>query len=347
VVAILVVLALMTVACGDDDGGGSSVETTSTTMSAVGETTTSSAEAELTVVRMVMEFPLSSPLWSPTLVAQQRGYYADEGIEVVIIPPTDTADTSKILGTGGADVAYGTMTDVVLGRSIGVSVAAVGNYSVNNNCGIIALEEFTLPDLQGKIIGIPADAFTSAQLEAALQGAGMSMDDVQIVATAGAREALLLSGDYDAISGCDNGELLSIEVFEQTDAYIEYYRDYGVPDTPVWVYEVNTDWLDANPDLAQGWFDATRRGLEDALADPQLAVDAYYAAYPGDSGGDEFREFWDAFWAATAVLIEPVDPLMTLNLDEWEELAQFFEDHGLIEEALPASDYVRTDLQGG
>src|SRR5256886_6694002 len=55
--------------------------------------------------------------WVPWVVAQQKGWYKQSGIDLKVIPPPTVADTIKFVGTGRADIGFTTILDVIFARS--------------------------------------------------------------------------------------------------------------------------------------------------------------------------------------------------------------------------------------
>jgi len=62
--------------------------------------------ASLTTVNMVQDWPTPWVGWIPWVVADAKGYFAQQGIKLAIRVPPTAADPIKFISAGRADVAY-------------------------------------------------------------------------------------------------------------------------------------------------------------------------------------------------------------------------------------------------
>lgn len=298
--------------------------------------------ADLTKVTFVQEWPVADGFWIPWIVGSDKGFYADEGIDLEIVTPPTVADTMKYLGTGRADVAFTTVMDIVFARGEEAPVEAIGRYGRGNNWGIITPEgkPMTVADLKGKTIGIYNDAWTKAQLTMMLADANLTLDDVTMVAAADDTVPLLLQNKVDAITGITNAE--GTEMLTSGNQKPEFIAatDHGVPNTPIFMLAGNTDWLKAHPDLAKGFLSATRKSIEYAVAHPDEGVAAFAARYA--------KAYDPAFikqqWADTIPLFGKMDAdLMTNSQDDWGALLAALTKFQVVDKVEPATAYFTND----
>jgi len=250
--------------------------------------------SKLTTVRMVQEWPVADGFWIPWIVARDKGWYKQAGIDLQIIPPPTVADTMKFLGTGRADIAFTTILDVIFAKDQGASVVSIGAYSQWNNWGLIGRqgEKFTVASLKGKKIGIYNDAWTKAQLSIMLQSGHLTLQDVKLVAAASDTIPLLLSKKIDVATGVTNAEASEVRTVGHQKPFMLLAKDYGVPNSPIWLIAGNTSWLQKNPALAKTWFKVTVRGLQWAIANPADAVKMFEKAYPKAESFDYALDQW-------------------------------------------------------
>ena len=78
-----------------------------------------SQAADLKKVTFVQEWPVADGFWIPWMLGKEKGFYADEGIDLEIVAPPTVADTMKYLGTGTADVAFTTVMDIIFAKEEG------------------------------------------------------------------------------------------------------------------------------------------------------------------------------------------------------------------------------------
>ena len=252
--------------------------------------------AGLQTIRMVQEWPVADGFWIPWIVARDKGWYRDAGIDLKIIAPPTVADTMKYLGTGRADLAFTTILDVIFAKDQSAPVVSIGAYSQSNNWGLIGRqgEKFTVASLKGKKVAIYNDAWTKAQLAIMLQSAKLTLNDVKMIAAPDDVVPLLLQKKVDVATGVTNAEASEVRTVGKQKPVMLLAKDYGVPNSPIWLVAGNTDWLKKNADLAKKWYVATKKGLDWAIANPSAAVKMFNKAYPGAEPYDYALDQWKA-----------------------------------------------------
>ncbi len=300
------------------------------------------AAQELTKVTFVQEWPVPDGFWIPWILGSDKGFYAEEGIEIEIVTPPTVADTMKFLGTGTADVAFTTVMDVIFAKEQEAPVTAIARYGRGNNWGIISAEgnPLTVADLKGKTIGIYNDAWTKAQLTMMLADANLTLDDVTMVAAADDTVPLLLQSRVDAITGITNAEGTGMSTTGgQTPEFIAA-RDHGVPNSPIFMIAANDAWLAANPDLAKAFLRATKKSIEYAVANPEEGVAAFTARYANAYDS----KFIEQQWTDTIPLFGEIGPdLMVLDESDWASLLDALKKFEVVAAPLAPSAYYTND----
>lgn len=299
-----------------------------------------SSDGSLTTVRFVQEWPVADGFWIPWLVAKEKGFYEEAGLDVDIITPPNTSATMQYLGTQQADLAFTTSVDIVTARSQGVPVVGIGTYGKNNNWGLMTTsgEPIAPSDLPGKLIGTYNDAWSNAQLSIMLGSVGKTINDVTLVTADSSTVPLLVDGKVDAITGITNAEGSELQSLGK-DYSISYSREYGAPDAPVLMLAGNSQWLESHPDQASAFMTATIEGLNWARQNPDEAVDIFMTAYPDA----QTKEFTTLQWQATSALFgdEGTDVTaddLAQSADTWQSLVDVAVKYGLIDKAIPVSD---------
>src|SRR5262249_50063904 len=67
-----------------------------------------------------------NPDHGPLFVAQQQGFYQQQGLDVKFIPPADPADPPKLVAAGKADLAIDYQPHLLIETSHGLPVVQVG-----------------------------------------------------------------------------------------------------------------------------------------------------------------------------------------------------------------------------
>lgn len=318
VVGLVLALAAVATACGEDEGG--------------------EGDGGTTAVTIVTEWSFPDPLWIPFLVAEDQGFYTDAGLDVTIQAPPDNSTTMKMLASGDAQVGLSAITDVVFARAEGLPVVSVANMTVRNNWGLFSLEDepIDISALRGKTIGIYDDSWTAAMLPLMLGSGGLTIDDVETVSATGSVIPLLLEGEIDVATEVTNLGGVEIVTSGGGDPQVLLAPEVGAPDTPVWVYVADSRWAQENADLVTAWLDATRRGAEWAIDDPEDAVALFEEAYPEVASAHEYNL---AAWRATIPLLSEEGEWFTQTETQWIGFTQALIDAGQLDEALDAPEY--------
>ncbi len=78
--------------------------------------------------------PTLPPAFAPWMVAQQRGYYAAEGLEVKFITAKGGADVAKQVGAHNAPLGGGVGDTPIIVRPNGIPVKAVAVLGARRSC---------------------------------------------------------------------------------------------------------------------------------------------------------------------------------------------------------------------
>jgi putative hydroxymethylpyrimidine transport system substrate-binding protein len=299
---------------------------------------------QLTKIRMVQEWPVADGFWIPWIVARDKGWYRQAGIDLEIIPPPTVADTVKFLGTGRAELGFTTILDVIFAKEQGAPLISVGAYSQSNNWGLIGRQgdRFTVADMKGKKIGIYNDAWTKAQLSIMLKSANLTLKDVKLVAAASDVVPLLLAKKVDVATGVTNAEASEVRTVGKQKPFILLAKDYGVPNSPIWLIAANTSWLQKNPALARTWFKVTKRALRWSIAHPRQAVEMFEKAYPK---AESFAYALDQ-WKATIPLFKSPGGYFNQTDKQWSGLLPALKQQKLIKKALRPREYYTNKYNG-
>lgn len=135
-------------------------------------------------------------------LAEQMGYYKDEGVEVKLIPFQTLADGRRAFEKGHIDIMAGTLMEFYSTREVaGINpvVFLVADFS-NGGDMLLAHKSITsVADLKGKKLGLEAGSVDVLTAANALASAQLSFDDVTLVSLPQPNNIkALLAGDIDA-----------------------------------------------------------------------------------------------------------------------------------------------------
>ncbi|MFH1560276.1 MAG: ABC transporter substrate-binding protein [Chloroflexota bacterium] len=270
-------------------------------------------------------------------VAQEKGYYRDEGLDVNIYVPANPEDVLKTVGAGRDDFGVSYQAEVLLARGEGVpvkSIAALVQHPLNS---IMVLEEsgITRPrDLKGKTVGITGIPFEEALFSAMLEYDGISAEDVTLVNVGFDLAPALIGKKVDAIVGAYWTHESIVMEMQGYPISVLRMEEWGVPDFYELVLVASQDTVSEKPELVRRFLRATARGFADAIADPQGAVDVLVDANPETDKALETQgiDLLAPMWTKGA-------PTFGWQYQErWESLARWMKDQGLLKEEVDASE---------
>lgn len=188
-----------------------------------------------------------NPDHGPIILAQEKGYFAEQDLEVEVIAPADPSDPPKLVAAGKADLAVSYQPQLHLQIHEELPLIRVGTLVATPlNC-LLVLEDGpikTIADLKGKKIGFSVAGVEEAVLSALLGKQGLSMDDVELVNVNWSLSPSLMSKQVDAVIGAfRNFELNQMEI-EGVEGKCFYVEEEGLPTYDELIYVAKSDELD-------------------------------------------------------------------------------------------------------
>ncbi|MDV4168334.1 ABC transporter substrate-binding protein [Rhodovulum sp. FJ3] len=265
-----------------------------------------------------------NPDHGPIIVAQEKGYFADQGLDVEIIAPADPSDPPKLVAAGQAELAISYQPQLHLQVAEGLPLKRVGTLVATPlNC-LLVLEDGPIKeigDLKGAKIGYSVAGVEEALLSAILGKHDLSVDDVELVNVNWSLSPSLMSGQVDAVLGAyRNFELNQMEI-EGVEGKCFYIEEEGVPTYDELIYVANKDSMDT--DKIRRFLRATELATQYIVNHPEESWTVFSGTSPELQ--DELNEM---AWADTL----PRFALRPEALDEgrYVRFEQFLSDAGLI-----------------
>ncbi len=215
-------------------------------------------------------------------LADQAGYYRDEGLEVTFENKLDP-DLMTLVGQGAIDVGIADGTSVIPAVSQEIPVRYVFTVYADFPSIVFAKASsgITGPaDLKGRKIGIPGMFGSSwIQLQALLAGVGLTTDDVVIKPFPNYGQlAALEQGVVDAATGFVNNEPVEMELAGTPTVVLALPDDAQLPGNGLIVGQAALDGPKA--DAIRGFIAATRKAMEEIALDPEKGLDAAIVRVP-------------------------------------------------------------------
>jgi len=213
-----------------------------------------------------------NPDHGPIVVALEKGYFAEAGLEVSLVEPADPNDPPKLVAAGQAELAITYQPQLHLQAAAGLPLVRIATLVATPLNTLMVLDESpikSIADLKGRKVGYSVGGFEDSLMKAMLERNGLTLDDVELVNVNFSLSPSLLSGQVDAVIGAyRNFELnqLAIEGHKGRAFYIE---EEGVPPYDELVLVANKEGLD-DPRLAK-FVDAIERGTQYLVNHPEEA----------------------------------------------------------------------------
>jgi putative hydroxymethylpyrimidine transport system substrate-binding protein len=259
----------------------------------------------------------------PIYVAQEKGYFAAEDLQVKIMSPSDTADALKLAVAGKVDLAVSYEPQTIIAAAEGLPVRVVGRLVAHPLTTLLFLKEkgYTTPAaLSGRTIGYTVPGMMDVLLAAFAKKNGIT--GYKAVNVGFNIVPPLTSGQVAAVMGpFKTYETVTMAAKGIEAAYFELEK-WGIPDYDELIFICGAKTLGAKPELVAGFRRAVARGLEEARLRPEEALQAYFKAVPEVDRDIERAAFEKTrpFFAAT----QKIDP------ERWQAFADFALANGLI-----------------
>lgn len=210
------------------------------------------------------------------LISLDKGYYKAAGADVKLLPAGSDIKPAVTVSQGSDTFGIGHINQVIMSRSHGAPLVMITEYGQKSAQVYIARKDSgikTLQDVRGKKVGSWFGG-DEAEFLAMLHAVGMSAKDVKLQPEQDNPNPQLMDGQLDVI-----------ESVRYAPGDMKMLYDKFPPDQLTFLYPepfhvamVNTGLFTSErtikkrPELVQAVVDATLRGWQEALADPDAAA---------------------------------------------------------------------------
>jgi NitT/TauT family transport system substrate-binding protein len=213
------------------------------------------------------------------LLALDKGYYAEEGLDVTIDTGQGSLEAIPRVASGVYQFGFADINSLIKFQDKNPDVGIKGILMVYDAppFAIVTLAKTgieTPRDLEGRILGAPAPDGAYAQWKAFVKENGIDASKVTIENVGfPLREPMLVSGQVDAITGFSFSSFLNLKAKGVPPDEIRVFlmSDYGL-DLYGNTIIVNPEFAAENPEAVAGFVRATIKGWQDTVADPEAAV---------------------------------------------------------------------------
>lgn len=249
------------------------------------------AQAQSTDVTYLLPAPPNSPAFAPWIIAQQKGYYAAQNLNMKFIAAKGGVDVAKQIGAGNAMLggALGDTPIVVRANGIPVrAVAVLGAGGVTMIATNAKANINSISDLKGKTLTVMSYSDTTYYaLLASLRKAGLSKTDVNI-------QAAGPSGVWQLFSAGKSEAMASVPDWvinaEEAGVNVHLIPQAQIFESMAQAIIASDDAIKNHPEIVRGVVQATLQGMQDIINDPKAAAETFAKAVPAYAGKEASLE---------------------------------------------------------
>ena len=274
-----------------------------------------------------------NPDHGPLVVALEKGFFAEAGLEVELIEPADPNDPPKMVAAGKAPLAVSYQPQLHMQAAAGLPLTRIGTLVATPLNTLLVLDDSpvrTIADLKGRKVGFSVGGFEDAALKAMLAPAGLGLDDITLVNVNFSLSPSLLAGQVDAVIGAFRNFELNQLAIEGHKGRAFYVEEHGVPPYDELIIVANSARLD-DPRL-KPFLRGLERGVQFLVNHPEEA----WRLFAGHKKGldDELnRRAWRDTLPRFA--LRPA----ALDRGRYEAFAGFLLKQGVIDKTPPVESY--------
>lgn len=218
--------------------------------------------------------------WTPNTnhtglyVAQELGFFTEEGLEVEILQPGQSI-TDQIVATGKSHFGVSYQENVIRARSVGIPLVSIAAVIQHNTSGFASLKEAkinSVKDFEGKRYGSWDSPSELAILSNVMQAADADIAKVKVIS--GIYDFFSTIGKdadfewiyygWDGVIAAQRGIEINYIPLKDLNPVFDYY-------TPVLIS--SEDYLKDNADTTKKFLRAVKKGYEYCISDPEKAAD--------------------------------------------------------------------------
>ncbi|MGA1608163.1 MAG: ABC transporter substrate-binding protein [Planctomycetota bacterium] len=276
-------------------------------------------------------------------LALQEGWYRDVGLNVTIVKGPGSGTTAQLVATGQAALAYADASAVMQTIAQGADVTVLSTMYQSSPNAINSLAGSgieSIADLKGKNLGEPTGGSGTPLLPLLFEANGLTLDDVNRVPMPNqSLVPALVSGQVDAIVGSTEGFNLILEE-QGYEVIVLPYADWGVPTVSTSIFASNS-FLETNANTVRCFIQASLKGWDEAIKDPDGAIEALVTTFPTDTEPTLNRRQLDSaislFCTGGAKFVGKAEP------EHWEQSVVIAQDYFDLSKDVPATAYYSYD----
>jgi NitT/TauT family transport system substrate-binding protein len=296
------------------------------------------AHAQSRDVLYLLPAPVTSPGFGAWMLAQQRGYYKQAGLNVTFQVARGGVDAAKQIGAGNAPIGGAIGDTSILVRANGIPVRTVAVLGGGSLTQIVVNKDrvASIADLRGKTITTMSYQDTTFfALLGVLATQGMTKNDVNAQAVGpSAVWQLFASGKSDAMAASPDWTVEALRA--NPNGHFQILPTDAVFKSMGQAVVTSDAMIQHDPELIRKLVVATLHGFTDIIADPNAAATDYVKQIP------DFADKRDMIVQIFQMYDQQVYPGQPkpgwVDAARLAALQQFYLKQGIIEHATPVDE---------
>lgn len=228
-------------------------------------------------------FPVE--VYAPYQLAQDKGFYAEEGLDVKLMPGKGSAVSTKLVAAKEDDFGIASGSTVLIARTKDMPIKVVAITHQNTPACVVYRKDSGIKspkDLEGKTVAVDLNSTKYQQFVAFCKKNGVDITKIKIISISGGTQdlQLLLKGKVDLSLHFNyqiDSELRRQGVRDNFDMMM--FSDYGIRFHDLSII-THDDTIKNKPDLVKKFVKASIKGWKYAIDHPEEAIDILVKYYP-------------------------------------------------------------------
>jgi putative hydroxymethylpyrimidine transport system substrate-binding protein len=342
---LLITLMLIVSGCGNTGTNTPAIDSAPDVKDTESSATKTSSDSKDKLSIMLDWYP--NAVHSFIYVAQEKGYFTDQGLDVDVQMPADTNDSLKLVAAGKIDLALSYQPQILLARGENIpvrSIAAIVRHPLVHLLTEADGKVKSPKDLEGLTVGYSSIPLYEAMVRTMISQDGGNPDKMNLVDVGFDLIPSLASGQADAImGGFINHEQL---ILEKEGHAINSFNpvDYGVPDYYELVLTASEVGIETKKDQLTRFIKAIQEGQKYVTEHPEDALNILLAHENETSPLDPEIET-KSLDILLPLMNEEGQPFGMQDASSWENVRAWLVQSELIPDSVKAEDAF-INLQG-
>jgi len=267
-------------------------------------------------------------------IANEKGYYADENLNVTIEETDFTNEPVDVIAEGNAEFGVDDAARILVKMGEEAPLKTIGVIFKTSPLGYVSLKDSNITepiDFVGKNIGLTPDAHSMHS--AIVKKLGLDLGAMTII-NATYDYTPLITGEYDVFTVYVTDETYHIVEEEGYELNVILPSDYGVSFYADSIF-TSDEIIENDPELVEKFLRATLKGWQYALENKEEALDATEKYETGRYANREYEEY---IYDHQFPLIHTGESNVGwMSSERWQKMYDMLNDYGEIETGFDVS----------